>query len=114
MKITHTFLFFISVLLLGASSKLIAQNDSIVYNERYGLSVGLDLFKITKSIIDDDYTGFEINGDYRLTDYLFIAAELGNDDFTFDETNLVVNSKGSYINEVNFSQNSEKMIQWAS
>jgi hypothetical protein len=74
-----------------------AQNDSIVYKERYGLSLGVDLFKVTRTIIDDSYTGFEINGDYRFKDFIFLAAEIGTEDYTFDETNLIVNSTGSYI-----------------
>ena len=97
MKKTHTFLFFISVLLLGLSNTLHAQNDSIVYNERYGVSLGVDLFKLTRTALEDNYTGFEINADYRLKNFIFLAAELGNDNYTFDESNLVVNSTGSYI-----------------
>ena len=93
----RTFLFFISVLLLGIPTETRAQNDSIVYKERYGLSLGVDLFKVTRTIIDDNYTGFEINGDYRIKDFIHLAAELGTEDYRFDETNLVVNSTGSYI-----------------
>ncbi len=92
-----TFLFFISVLSLGGLERCHAQNDSIVYNERYGLSLGVDLYKITRTSLEDNYTGFEINGDFRYNDNVYLAAELGNEDYTFDETNLVVNSKGSYL-----------------
>jgi hypothetical protein len=74
-----------------------AQNDSIVYKERYGLSLGLDLFKVARTSFDDDYTGFEINGDFRYNDNVYLAAELGSEDYTFNETNLVVNSTGSYF-----------------
>lgn len=91
-----TFLFCISLLLLGIDI-VNAQNDSLVYNERYGLSLGADLFKLARTSYDDNYSGFEINGDYRLKDNIHIAAEIGNDNFTFDETNLIVESAGSYI-----------------
>jgi hypothetical protein len=78
-------------------NNLNAQNDSLVYKERYGLALGVDLFKLARTGYDDNYSGFEINGDYRLNDDIHIAAEIGNDNFTFEEPNLVVKSSGSYI-----------------
>lgn len=92
-----TFLFCISLLLFLGINHTYAQNDSLVYKERYGLSLGVDLFKLARTSYDDNYSGFEVNGDYRFNDNLHIAAEIGNDNFTFDETNLVVQSSGSYI-----------------
>ena len=60
----------------GAQNDSIA-NDSIRYVQKYGLRLGGDISKLVRSFIDDDYTGFEINGDYRLTKNLYIAGELG-------------------------------------
>ncbi len=35
--------------------------------QRYGVRVGVDLHRLAKSFYDDNYKGFEIVGDYRLT-----------------------------------------------
>ncbi len=59
--------------------------DSIQYLEPYGLRVGIDLGRLARNFYDDGYTGFEIAGDYRLTYKLYLAAEIGNEDFTFEE-----------------------------
>lgn len=93
----HTFLFCISSLLLICSNSVLAQNDSLVYKERYGLSLGVDLFKLARTSYDNNYSGFEINGDFRYNDKIYFAAEIGNDNYSFDETNLNVESNGSYI-----------------
>jgi len=93
----HTFLFCISLIQIFGINSTVAQNDSLVYNERYGVSVGVDLFKFARSSYDDNYSGFEINGDFRYNDHWYIAAELGNDNFSFDEPNLKVESQGSYV-----------------
>ena len=92
-----TFLFCISLCLHLSISQSFAQNDTLIYKERYGISVGVDLFKLTRTALDDNYTGFEINGDYRYNDHIYLAAELGNDQYTFDESNLIVDADGSYI-----------------
>ena len=93
----HTFLFCISSVLLLSTNSTHAQNDSLVYKERYGVSLGVDLFKLARTSYDDNYSGFEINGDIRYNDYLYFAAEIGNDNSTFEEPNLQVESSGSYI-----------------
>lgn len=103
-----TFLFCISFCLILGTSKNYAQNDSLVYKERYGASFGIDLFKLSRTAFDNNYSGLEINGDYRFRDNLYLAGELGNDQYTFDESNLVVESKGSYIKlgaNLNFYKN---------
>lgn len=92
-----TFLFCISLILFFGINSSNAQNDSLVYKERYGLTLGFDLFKLARTGYDDNYSGFEINADYRINDNLHFAAEIGNDNFTFNETNLVVESSGSYF-----------------
>ncbi len=71
--------------------------DTIVKKESYGLRVGADLSKLALSFFNDDYTGLELVGDYRLTQKLFLAAELGNEDRTKQEDLYNFTSSGSYI-----------------
>uniref|UniRef100_UPI00404AB65A DUF6048 family protein n=1 Tax=Gelidibacter sp. TaxID=2018083 RepID=UPI00404AB65A len=71
--------------------------DSIVGSSKYGLRLGGDLSKLVRSFIDDDYTGFEINADYRLTKRLYIAGELGTEERTLDTDYLNTTTKGSYF-----------------
>lgn len=92
-----TFLFCISTAVLFTFQSAEAQNDSIVYKERYGVSLGVDLFKLARTSYDDNYSGFEVNADLRYNNYWYLAAEIGNDNFTFNETNLNVNASGSYV-----------------
>ena len=64
---------------------------------RYGLRVGVDLYKLTRSFYDDDYKGIEFVGDYRLTKKYFLAAEIGNENKTTDDTRLNFTTQGSYL-----------------
>jgi hypothetical protein len=68
-----------------------------VKTNRYGLRVGVDLFKLTRALYDKDYKGIEFVGDYRLTKKYFLAAELGNENKTTDDTRLNFTTKGSYL-----------------
>jgi len=105
MKTQHTSLFIISmivVMLLPFTSH--AQNDdkkstvdTLVYKQNYGIRLGGDIGKIARSLIDKDYTGFEINGDYRLTKNLYIAGELGTEERNVITEFLDVTSTGSYF-----------------
>jgi hypothetical protein len=74
------------------------KKDSVVpKKERYGLRVGVDLFKLTRSFYEKNYRGLEVVGDYRLTRRHYLTAELGNEDKTVDDTRLNFTTKGSYI-----------------
>ncbi|SDW35784.1 DUF6048 family protein [Flavobacterium degerlachei] len=64
---------------------------------RYGLRVGVDLYKLTRGLYDSDYKGIEFVGDYRLTKKYYLAAELGNENKTTDDTRLNFTTKGSYL-----------------
>jgi len=75
-----------------------------VKTDRYGLRVGVDLFKLTRFLYDKDYKGIEFVGDYRLTKKYFLAAEVGNENKTTDDTRLNSTTKGSYI-KVGFDYN---------
>lgn len=59
-----------------------SQGDSLEYKQIYGLRLGIDLSKPIRTLLDDEYQGFEIVGDFRITHRLFIAAELGNEQLT--------------------------------
>ncbi len=59
--------------------------DTVRYEEPYGIRVGIDLNRPLLTFLNDDYTGFEIVGDYRLTSKLYLAAELGNEKKTRSE-----------------------------
>lgn len=83
---------------IDAEKPLNAEQDSLLQRtQRYGLRVGLDLSKPLRSFLDDNYTGLEIMGDFRIKNNYYIAAELGNETKDSDETNFNATSKGSYI-----------------
>lgn len=71
--------------------------DTVVYKQRYGIRAGIDLSKLLISNLNDDYTGIEIVGDYRLTQKLYLAAELGNEKKTKQEDLYNFTTSGSYI-----------------
>ncbi len=53
--------------------------DSLVPKEPYGLRVGVDISRPVLSFLNEEYTGLEFMGDYRLTHKIFLAGELGNE-----------------------------------
>jgi len=84
------------------------EKDTIIYKQKYGLRVGIDLSKPVRSFIDDDYTGFEINADYRLTKRMYLAGELGTEQRNNVTDYLNVTTKGSYFKagvDYNFYRN---------
>lgn len=115
MNPTHIFAYFISGWLWLCGSVLQAQNNnnkpntskttaekqeakiSKRKNDTYGLRAGIDLKKFTQTIFDKNYRGFELVGDYRLTETLYLAAELGNERKSIVENSLSTTTNGSYI-----------------
>jgi hypothetical protein len=106
MKKQHISSYFISLfsfLLLGVS--LHAQNDSIIstVNDslkiklKYGLRIGGDVGKLIRSFTDDNYTGFEVNADYRIKKSLYVAGELGIEEKTTINDYLDVTTSGTYL-----------------
>lgn len=79
--------YFISLfLILGCASGYaqdrpidLNRTDTVERNQPYGLRAGIDMSRILVSFLEDNYTGLEIVGDYRLTHKLYVAAELGNE-----------------------------------
>jgi hypothetical protein len=82
------------------------KKDSIpLKKERYGLRMGVDLFRLTRSFYEKDYRGIELVGDFRLTRSYYLAAEIGNENKTVDDTQLNFTTEGSYL-KVGFDYNS--------
>jgi hypothetical protein len=72
--------------------------DSIpVKTDRYGVRVGVDLYKLTRGLYDSDYKGVEFVGDYRLSKKYYLAAEIGSENKTTDDDRLNSTTKGSYL-----------------
>ncbi len=103
MKMKHTLLFFINLLFfatylgIAQEEKEITTQDSIVKNNKYGLRLGLDLARPVRSLVDEDFSGFEIMADFRITHRFYIAAEFGNDKDDQIEENLISSTNGSYF-----------------
>jgi hypothetical protein len=107
MKHTSKFTFSIALILLSflvnAQQK---KTDSIPPKiEKFGIRVGADLFKLTRSFYDKNYKGIEFVGDYRLTKNYYLAAELGNENKTTEDDRLNSTAKGTYI-KAGFDYNS--------
>jgi hypothetical protein len=86
--------------------KTVVKKDSIpLKKERYGLRMGVDLFRLTRSFYEKDYRGIELVGDFRLTRRYYLAAEIGNENKTVDDTQLNFTTEGSYL-KVGFDYNS--------
>lgn len=114
MKHISKYIFSFSVLMISFSmqsqvtqkNKSDKKKDSIAPRiERYGLRVGADLYKLTRSFYDKNYKGLELVGDYRLTKNYFLAAEIGNENKTVQDAHLDFTTKGTYI-KAGFDYNS--------
>jgi hypothetical protein len=90
----YTFsLLFVLFSIVGNAQK----QDTTMIAQRYGLRVGLDLHRLSKSFYDKDYQGLEIVGDYRISKKFYIAGELGNEDKTVDDDRFNFTTKGTYF-----------------
>lgn len=106
MKMKHMSKYIFSLICLCFSLQGMAQvKDTIKQKERYGVRVGVDLHRITKSFYDKDYQGIEFVGDYRLSQKFYLAGELGNEDKTVDDDRFNFTTKGTYF-KVGFDYNS--------
>ena len=83
--------------LLTSAQEQSTTKDTINYNEKYGIRVGIDISKPIRSVVHDNYSGIEIVGDYRFYDNFYVSAELGNEKITFEGDNIQTLSNGSYI-----------------
>ncbi|PXY40719.1 hypothetical protein DMB65_10815 [Flavobacterium cheongpyeongense] len=74
------------------------KTDSVpLKKDRYGLRLGVDLYKLTRGLYDKDYKGVEFVGDFRLTKNYYLAAELGIEDKTTDDDRLNSTATGTYL-----------------
>ncbi len=78
--------------------------DTLSTKDSYGIRLGVDLHKIARSFYEKEYKGFEIVGDYRLSQKFYAAGELGNENKTVDDDRLNFTTKGSYF-KVGFDYN---------
>lgn len=106
MKYMLRFIFSIALLCFSITGNAQKKDTTkVVYPERYGLRVGVDLHRLTKSFYDDNYKGLEVVADYRLTQKFYLAGELGNEEKTVDDDRLNFTTKGTYF-KVGFDYNS--------
>lgn len=101
----YTFSFVLFLFSWQGFSQDTLQVKKATFPDRYGLRVGIDLHRLTKSFYDKDYQGLEIAGDYRLTKKFYVAGELGNEEKTVDDDRLNFTAKGSYF-KAGFDYNS--------
>lgn len=87
-----------------AQEKTEITSDSVPKIEKFGLRVGIDLAKPLRTLIEDGYSGFEIMGDFRVTEKFYAAAELGNEKKDWVEPYVSSKTSGSYA-KVGFDYN---------
>ena len=73
--------------------------------ERYGLRVGVDMYKFTRSLYDKNYKGIELVGDFKFTRRHYLAAEIGIENITVADDQLNFTTNGTYL-KVGFDYNS--------
>lgn len=82
---------------IGVSQTNTIEGDSIVYKQKYGLRIGGDVVKLVRSFSDENYKGFEINADYRITKNLYVAGELGTEEKIKNGDYFDAKTTGSYF-----------------
>lgn len=75
------------------------ENDSVItkFLFAYNLRVGVDLSRPLLGLNNQDYTGFELVGDLRISDKLYIATEIGNENKTIQSEQINFTTSGSYL-----------------
>ncbi|WP_397303416.1 DUF6048 family protein [Nonlabens ulvanivorans] len=71
--------------------------DSVQYKRTYGLRLGIDAASLIRTGIDPEYNGFQILGDYRIKNKLYIAGELGNENIDRNSDRIDFKTSGSYF-----------------
>lgn len=104
MKMKYTISFTISMMVLmllpmvsAAQDNTESAQDTLIFKQKYGLRLGVNLGSLIRSFADSDYTGFEINGDYRLTKNIYLAGELGTEEKTIANDYLKVTASGTFF-----------------
>lgn len=105
-KFSFSILFILLSFVSHSQEKETVKKDTIqAKTERYGLRVGIDLFRLTRMLYEKDYLGIELVGDYRLTRKHYLAAEIGNENKTVADDQLNFTTNGTYL-KVGFNYNS--------
>lgn len=99
LKFTINSCFFLMVSFAISQSKPIdlQPKDTVPKTQEYGLRVGVDLSKILRARLNENYTGLELVGDYRFKQNLYLAAELGTEKITIQENLYNFTTSGSYL-----------------
>jgi len=87
------------------SQEMTTQEQDTIIKEKYGLRVGVDLYKPVQTFFNEDRKGLELVGDYRVSKKFYVAAELGYLENTTDEDYLNFTTNGSYL-KMGFDYNS--------
>ncbi len=102
MKHRHMLKYSISILFMLICFVSFSQNDNskqqdTLIKNKYGLRVGIDIFKPVNTFINEDSKGFELVGDYRVSKKFYVAAELGFQENTTEEDYINFTTNGSFI-----------------
>ncbi|MGI9551028.1 MAG: DUF6048 family protein [Aurantibacter sp.] len=98
--------YFISLCFFWSFAIGLAQSDSletkpkdtvIIFKQKYGLRVGVDLSRPVTKWLGTGYSGIELVGDYRFSQKLFLAGEIGREKKTRQEDLYNFTTSGSYI-----------------
>lgn len=91
-------LFLLILFSFSAFSQDVEQtNDTLRLNEKYGLRLGVDISKPIRSLLQEDYYGLELVGDYRVYKNFYAAAEIGNEKIPYKGDNISTVANGSYL-----------------
>ena len=112
MKMKYTLKYITSVIGLFVVFQLQAQQkkidlnpkDTITHIESYGIRLGMDFSKKILGQLKPDFEGLELVADFRLSQTLYLAAELGNEKKTITEDTYTYTPEGSYF-KIGIDQN---------
>ena len=99
MKKIYMLKYFISFLALTFCLSNFSQEktkDSL-YKSTYGLKLGIDLSKQIRMLTEPDYKGLVLIGDYRFSEKIYIAFEIGSEKKLVENEILNFNTKGSFF-----------------
>ena len=97
MKHTLKYIFSLLFMLLFSINGTAQEKDTLKIPQRYGLRLGIDAHRLTKSLYNDNYKGLELVGDYRITKKFYAAGEIGNEEKTTADDNINYTTQGTYF-----------------
>lgn len=108
----HIFISIISFLVVVPflSAQTTSENEDPEPQDKFGLRLGIDLFKPVRTLFDENYSGFEIMGDYRVYKKYYLSLEIGNEQKTTFDDNMTSKGEGSYF-KIGFDYNAHN--NWA-